>query len=56
MSAVRVGLRPTSTISMRDPGSAAAATIQNAAEEKSPGMASVVPWRAGVRRGKSSVR
>ena len=36
-SAVRVGLRPTSSISMRDPGSAAAATSQKAADEKSPG-------------------
>ena len=34
---MRVGLRPTSSISMREPGSAAAATIQNAADEKSPG-------------------
>ena len=36
-SAVRVGFRPTSSISTREPGSAAAATSQNAADEKSPG-------------------
>ena len=36
-SPVRVGFSPTSSISTRDPGSAAAATSQNAADEKSPG-------------------
>ena len=40
---VRVGLSPTSSICTRDPGSAAAATIQKAAEEKSPGTESVCP-------------
>ena len=39
--AVRVGLSPTSSISTREPGSAAAATSQNAADEKSPGTVSV---------------
>ena len=39
-SAVRVGLRPTCSISMRDPGMAAAATSQKAADEKSPGTES----------------
>ena len=38
-----MGLSPTSSISTRDPGRAAAATIQNAAEEKSPGTASDCP-------------
>ena len=37
MSAVRVGFSPTSSTSIRDPGRAAAATIQKAADEKSPG-------------------
>ena len=37
MRAVRVGFSPTSSISTREPGRAAAATIQKAAEEKSPG-------------------
>ncbi len=37
--AVRVGLRPTSVMRSREPGIAAAATSQNAAEEISPGTA-----------------
>ena len=44
-SAVRVGFRPTSSISMREPGRAAAATSQKAADEKSPGTTSVRPCR-----------
>ncbi len=43
ISAVRLGLRPTSSISTRDPGRAAAATIQKAADEKSPGTTSSWP-------------
>jgi hypothetical protein len=35
--AVLVGFSPTSSISTRESGSPAAATIQNAADEKSPG-------------------
>ena len=35
---MRVGFSPTSSISTREPGNAAAATIQNAADEKSPGI------------------
>ena len=34
---MRVGFKPTSSISIRDPGRAAAATSQKAADEKSPG-------------------
>ena len=40
---VRDGFRPTSSISTREPGVAAAATSQNAADEKSPGTTSVRP-------------
>ena len=38
---VRVGFRPTSSIVTSDPGSAAAATIQNAADEISPGTCTI---------------
>ena len=44
MRPVRVGFSPTSSISTREPGSEAAATIQNAADEKSPGIVS--DWAA----------
>ena len=37
MIPVRVGLRPTWSITISEPGSDAAATIQNAADEMSPG-------------------
>ena len=37
---VRVGFKPTSTISTSEPGSAAAAQAQKAAEEMSPGTSS----------------
>ena len=40
MRPVRDGFSPTSSISTREPGCAAAATIQNAADEKSPGTVS----------------
>ena len=54
---VRVGFRPTSSISTRDPGSAAAATIQNAADEKSPGTRRASgPAGAGRRRPRRSAR
>ena len=43
MSAVRDGFRPTRSIVIDEPGRDAAATIQNAAEEKSPGTGSVCP-------------
>ena len=55
-SAVRVGLRPTSSISIREPGSAAAATSQNAAEEKSPGRRASERRDAGVRAPRRSAR
>ena len=42
---MRVGLRPTPSISTRDPGSAAAATSQKAADEKSPGTLRTRPAR-----------
>ena len=38
---VRVGFRPTSSMVTSEPGSADAATIQNAADEISPGTTSV---------------
>ena len=55
-SAVRVGFRPTSSMSTREPGSAAAATSQKAADEKSPGTDScwpVQPLAAGHRHGQA---
>ena len=56
MSAVRVGFSPTSSIVTREPGSAAAATIQNAADEKSPGTGSDCPVPAAGRRRPTTVR
>ena len=41
MMPMRVGLSPTWSMTISDPGSAAAATIQNAADEISPGTWSV---------------
>ena len=43
MRAVRDGFNPTCSMVMVDPGSEAAATIQKAAEEKSPGTGMVRP-------------
>ena len=40
MIPVRLGLRPTPSITISEPESDAAATIQNAADEMSPGTAS----------------
>ena len=43
MMPVRVGLRPTSSIRTSEWGRAAAATIQNAADEMSPGTWTIRP-------------